>query len=133
MRDRRKEVDKLLQYLKSKIDVDIVDVNNNFIFRMTTDLNIITLHCQYGSDVIFQIDFWGREAVIKYLNNWNTWDNQEYYTYEQFYYYWYDKLCEIVLIYFTYIKAIKKVFTIDSDEYVKAEVRKKKIEKLLLH
>ena len=128
MRDRRKEVDKLLQYLKSKIDVDIVDINNSFIFRMTTDLNIITLHCQYGSNIVFQIDFFGREITIRYLNNTTR---NAYYTYEEFYYYWYDKLCEIVLVYFTYTKAIKKVCTIDSDEYVKAEVRKKKIEKLI--
>ena len=81
MRDRRKEVDKLLQYLKSKIDVDIVDINNSFIFRMTTDLNIITLHCQYGSNIVFQIDFFGREITIRYLNNTTR---NAYYTYEEF-------------------------------------------------
>jgi hypothetical protein len=131
MRDRKKEVGKLLQYLKNKIDTDIVDVNNDFIFRMTTDLNIITLHCQYGSDIIFQIDFWGRYVVIKYLNNNSTMSIESYYTYEQFYYYWYDKICELVLIYFTYQRDIKKACLIDSVEAIKAEVRQKKLEQLL--
>lgn len=128
MRNRRKEVSKLLQYLKSKIDTDIVDVNNNYIFRMTTDLNIITLQCQHASNLIFQIDFYGLDVKIRYIGKLTI---HGFYKYEEFYAYWYDKIYDIVLVYFTYIRDMEKACTIDSIEYIKAEVRKKKIEKLL--